>query len=203
MGERKPSNGAVWSVLLGAAVDAAARGLTRGRPAPDAAKEEPAPSRRDRTPIWVAMIGIIAATAAALVQGQEAIGNERSKLENALILKALDSNDPEEAKARLQFFSDLGLLKSISPQQLAKAKSGRIPLIPTSTPVVAQSCLQAQGFSPGMMDGIPGPRTIQAITTFQQAKGLPATGKLDPATQQALAAACPGSSGTATGAAAP
>ncbi len=50
----------------------------------------------------------------------------------------------------------------------------------------AQVVLDRLGFTPGVVDGRDGLSTRNAISGFQEANGLPATGKLDPATTQAL-----------------
>ncbi len=51
----------------------------------------------------------------------------------------------------------------------------------------AQVVLDRLGFTPGVVDGRDGLSTRNAISGFQEANGLPVTGKLDPATSQALA----------------
>ncbi len=59
-----------------------------------------------------------------------------------------------------------------------------------------QSQLAAAGFAGvGKIDGIFGARTSAAVVAFQQSVGLPATGSVDAATAQALAAAATGSTG--------
>jgi lipoprotein-anchoring transpeptidase ErfK/SrfK len=61
--------------------------------------------------------------------------------------------------------------------------------IPDSQPrpiMQAQVVLDRQGFGPGVIDGKMGISTENALKGFQEAHGLPVTGKLDPATQQAL-----------------
>lgn len=61
--------------------------------------------------------------------------------------------------------------------------------IPDSQPrpiMQAQVVLDRQGFGPGVIDGKMGISTENALEGFQEARGLPVTGKLDPATQQAL-----------------
>jgi len=46
--------------------------------------------------------------------------------------------------------------------------------------------LEAVGFSPGLIDGIVGPKTAAAVKAFQNARGLSASGKLDAPTRAAL-----------------
>lgn len=50
----------------------------------------------------------------------------------------------------------------------------------------AQELLDRQGFEPGRIDGILGPRTQAALRGFQRKSGLAPTGQLDPATLRAL-----------------
>lgn len=53
----------------------------------------------------------------------------------------------------------------------------------------AQILMSAQGFSPGVIDGKSGQSFNLALRSFQEAKGLPESGKLDAATRAALLAA--------------
>ena len=54
----------------------------------------------------------------------------------------------------------------------------------------AQQQLQHQGYyQNGQIDGVMGSQTRQAVETFQQAKGIPATGQLDQRTLAALTSA--------------
>ena len=50
----------------------------------------------------------------------------------------------------------------------------------------AQVILDHLGFSPGVLDGREGKSLVAALNGFQEAQGLPQTGKLDPATLRAL-----------------
>jgi hypothetical protein len=50
----------------------------------------------------------------------------------------------------------------------------------------AQALLKAAGFYPGPADGTLGERTRAALRQYQQVNGLPVTGELDQATQEAL-----------------
>lgn len=46
--------------------------------------------------------------------------------------------------------------------------------------------LRAHGLDPGPVDGVRGPRTTSALVAFQRRHGLPATGRVGPATRRAL-----------------
>lgn len=50
----------------------------------------------------------------------------------------------------------------------------------------AQVVLERLGFAPGVIDGKEGLSTTNAVEGFQEANGLPVSGKFDPATMQAL-----------------
>jgi peptidoglycan hydrolase-like protein with peptidoglycan-binding domain len=63
----------------------------------------------------------------------------------------------------------------------------------------AQEALRAQGFDPGPVDGVPGPRTDAAVRDFQKKNGLPVTGRLDDATASRLGDAQGESASPATG----
>lgn len=47
---------------------------------------------------------------------------------------------------------------------------------------IVQQTLNRQGFGPLGVDGVAGPKTVSAITAFQQKKGILATGHMDPVT---------------------
>ena len=49
-----------------------------------------------------------------------------------------------------------------------------------------QQALKARGHDPGPIDGIHGPRTSQALMSFQRAEGLNASGRLDQDTMARL-----------------
>ena len=59
---------------------------------------------------------------------------------------------------------------------------------PDARTLTAQVLLDRTGFGPGVIDGHGGSSFARALRGFQEARGLPATGKLDPATSGALAA---------------
>jgi peptidoglycan hydrolase-like protein with peptidoglycan-binding domain len=49
-----------------------------------------------------------------------------------------------------------------------------------------QQALRDKGHDPGPIDGVMGPRTRAALTSYQKAEGLEATGRLDPPTAEKL-----------------
>lgn len=77
---------------------------------------------------------------------------------------------------------------------LAQSRTVARGASPTAQPVAArrlegvalQVRLDRAGFSSGAIDGQPGRKTKAALTLFQEARGLPATGALDDGTRQAL-----------------
>ena len=66
------------------------------------------------------------------------------------------------------------------------------PASAPAKPAVDQNLLHVQvildhlGFSPGMLDGKPGQSLTAAVKGFQESRGLPVTGQVDPATLAAL-----------------
>jgi len=90
-----------------------------------------------------------------------------------------------------------------SPQPGGGGGGGGGSGIPYNAQVAeAQQLLTAQGFNPGGVDGKLGNNTRAAITKFQAANGLPATGNLDAATLAKLRggkSATPGAGASAKG----
>lgn len=80
------------------------------------------------------------------------------------------------------------------PAPHARAQSEGKPWVAPGTPgspiigeiFHAQVLLDAAGFSPGVIDGRKGRSLTQAISGFQESRGLQATGELDGPTRQAL-----------------
>ena len=60
------------------------------------------------------------------------------------------------------------------------------PLMRGDTVRMIQQNLKDQGFNPGIVDGIYGPKTFNAVLAFQQACGLVADGEVGPQTARAL-----------------
>lgn len=60
-----------------------------------------------------------------------------------------------------------------------------------------QTKLNEKGFHVGTIDGIMGPKTVQALKSFQSKNKEPVTGKIDHRTLAALGVATPGRAGTA------
>ncbi len=62
--------------------------------------------------------------------------------------------------------------------------------------MAGQAALEAAGYSPGLLDGIEGPKTELALRAFQLSRGLPVTGRLDETTSEALKLDREGGTGT-------
>lgn len=78
---------------------------------------------------------------------------------------------------------------------LAAAVSAAVPALaqaPAAPPPIDRSILHVQvildklGFGPGILDGRGGQSLVNALKGFQESRGLPVTGKADPATLRAL-----------------
>uniref|UniRef100_UPI0035CA1526 L,D-transpeptidase family protein n=1 Tax=uncultured Sphingomonas sp. TaxID=158754 RepID=UPI0035CA1526 len=78
--------------------------------------------------------------------------------------------------------ASLGLIAAKAPGTKAPAKA---PVLDSSTMHV-QVILDHLGFSPGVIDGREGKSLVAALKGFQEASGLPETGKMDSATLHAL-----------------
>ncbi len=80
------------------------------------------------------------------------------------------------------------------PGQPGAAPAAARPFVPPGSPgspingtnFHAQVLMSAHGFSPGVIDGKEGQSFKLALSSFQEARGLPSTGKLDPRTRAAL-----------------
>jgi murein L,D-transpeptidase YcbB/YkuD len=97
----------------------------------------------------------------------------------AQISTAIDQTHPQlvAAAARPRSGSDSMTTGSIAPTPVSKEQIR-----------TAQEALTDFGYGNLEADGLFGPSTRKAIEAFEQAKGLPVTGKLGPATLQALRA---------------
>jgi lipoprotein-anchoring transpeptidase ErfK/SrfK len=98
-------------------------------------------------------------------------------------LVACGSNKSDEAQQTATVAARNGAdsMASDNPAEADIADSQARPIMQ------AQVVLERQGFGPGAIDGRMGISTVNALAGFQQARGIPATGKLDAATRQALA----------------
>jgi hypothetical protein len=73
--------------------------------------------------------------------------------------------------------------------RLHQLQSRPSPALSSMTPLqvrYAQVSLRLAGFDPGPLDGLFGQQTLLALRQYQASRGLPVTGTLDAATQQAL-----------------
>jgi len=82
-----------------------------------------------------AIIGLVATGVGFIVQSNNSRELEREKLQSQLILKAIETGDPEKALANLQFFLDTGLLDDPTGRITkavvrGKENPGSIPVLP-------------------------------------------------------------------------
>ena len=103
-----------------------------------------------------------------------------------VIAEALSPADLEKAKAAAQAFRPLPVEPSanevLPPEGGWGPAAQAAPIsVDANAELVAlvQSLLAEEGFDPGPADGLFGKRTIDAITAFQEARGLPVTGEID------------------------
>jgi peptidoglycan hydrolase-like protein with peptidoglycan-binding domain len=89
--------------------------------------------------------------------------------------------------------SEAAPASSNAPAPVATSEPVTAPAAPAAdeTPVrltvrEAQQRLLDKGYDPGVVDGISGPRTANALRQFQRDQGLVATGRLDGETMNAL-----------------
>ena len=109
-----------------------------------------------------------------------------------MALAACGSNDRDQAGQQPAAAATTAVAQngadSMASQDPAAGEQAQIDM-PDSQPrpiMQAQVVLDRQGFGPGVIDGKMGISTENALRGFQEAHGLQVTGKLDPATQQAL-----------------
>jgi len=68
-----------------------------------------------------------------------------------------------------------------------KGKKNKVAAKSEGTNVrAAQQALRDQGYNPGPIDGVMGPRTSAAVRDYQAKEGLTASGQLDDATMDKL-----------------
>ena len=64
--------------------------------------------------------------------------------------------------------------------------TGQAAAAGTSSIAALQVALQARGLYPAAVDGVQGPLTLGGLTSLQRQRGIPVTGRLEPATRSAL-----------------
>ena len=112
----------------------------------------------------------------------------------AVVLMALaacgsnDSNRQQPTAATTTAAAPSNGADSMASQDPAAGAQAQVDIPdPEPRPIMqAQVVLDRQGFGPGVIDGKMGISTENALKGFQEAQAMPVTGKLDPATQQAL-----------------
>ena len=144
----------------------------------DTGHRAPRPDRGGPSWYRIAAIAIGAVAAAALI---------------VLAISGLTRSHPAPAPARRGTSQPASpAAPSVSPAQpSAPSASPAQPTTPAVPPSAAVKTLQQQlgqlNYYEGPVDGIMGPQTIAAIKDLQRQAGLPQTGTMNPATQNALA----------------
>ena len=90
----------------------------------------------------------------------------------AALLCPIQSGTAQESPAAPQprKLLDMSAIPTLSPERILKV----------------QQALQRKGFNPGPIDGVLGPMTREAIRSYQDRYGIPATGEIDNQTLYAL-----------------
>ena len=123
----------------------------------------------------VAVIGVLGTAVGAYLQGQSNLELERQKFESELILRGLDSSDPDERAKYLSFLMRSNLL---STSRLDRAYIDSLVRTPESTPQVRsqqESAPEARFERASMLerDGFQhliGGRFEAALTAFEEAE---------------------------------
>jgi rare lipoprotein A len=77
------------------------------------------------------------------------------------------------------------------PRGQGEPPAAQAPALTADQIKQAQEALKIEGFRPGSVDGVVGPRTRQALSAYQAREGLPQTGVLDETTFHRLAPRAP------------
>lgn len=102
-------------------------------------------------------------------------------------LNGTDRYEEEQAGTATQAAAASDNLADAMASRDGETIAGDIP-DPEQRPIMqAQVALDRAGFMPGVVDGKMGLSTVNALEGFQEANGLPVTGKLDEATKRAMA----------------
>ena len=122
-------------------------------------------------------------------------GDEQAKKRRETIAQAMSAERLAEARAAVEAFRPLPLdpAANVVPQPEGgwdePAAAGKLGKVRFNSPQLieqAQAQLTRLGFDAGSADGKLGPKTRQAVRTFQATAGLAVTGKIDAALMDAL-----------------
>ncbi|MCL6251597.1 L,D-transpeptidase family protein [Altererythrobacter sp. KTW20L] len=99
-----------------------------------------------------------------------------------------EEQDAQPAAATVADSNGADSMASIDPAPGATASADPGQADAEQRPMMqAQVVLERLGFGPGVIDGEAGKSTANALSGFQESRGLPVTGEFDEATRQALA----------------
>lgn len=107
----------------------------------------------------------------------------RTRIATATAALALLAAAPALAQAQQQ---QPGQQQQAQQAQQAQQQAGPALVVTSDTILQVQRALQRMGHDPGPIDGIWGPRTREAVTSFQEEQGMESTGSLNIATLEAM-----------------
>lgn len=146
------------------------------------------------SPLSVALIsgaiGLLGTAVGAISQGVVNLKLERQKFESGLILKAIETGNPDSAAKNLLFLTKLGFITDTTgkiaqletrPQDspvlppMSQAATQLLSQLGLSVQGIQQSLKEA-GYYAGAITGLYDQQTSDAVKKFQQARGMPADG---------------------------
>ncbi len=148
------------------AAQASASGTTPSA-APSSASPSPSPTPASVTRVQEAEVDLAAAQAG--ITDQTPLAQAAEQFNAAAV--ALEV-------AWLQLIGDSGCLTDAQQEEAVKAV--------TAYTTTLQKALTDAGYYDAKVDGVYGPKTVEAVEALQKANGLPQTGTLDKATEKAL-----------------
>jgi hypothetical protein len=142
--------------------------------------------------LFSAFVGLLGTGIGAVMQGYWNTTLERQKFESALIQKALETTNKEDAAQNLRFLVEGGLITGFDTEKITKlaAKPDRLPtlFVPRSLMPVseAKQILSRLGFYKGPLDDRADEAFYEAVRAYQKSKGLVPDGMIGIVTVTAL-----------------
>ncbi|MFQ5410914.1 MAG: L,D-transpeptidase family protein [Phycisphaerae bacterium] len=136
-------------------------------------------SKRFPSVVILSFLIVISTFSPSAALGQTLLGASRRVATNNHAPRPLRDIQPPVSSARTAH------PRSVAPLEYGDPSDPHVP--PTLREAVAwQAALDRAGFSPGVIDGLVGPKTRTGLRAFQAAAGIAMTGRFDPETRAAL-----------------